>query len=346
MTALPSPVAGGEPARPLWALAAGVAVLGALALVWPGGAFGTSSPSETAAQLVERTRRAAQEHDFSGTTTVAWRDDGTLHRVEVDVTGDSGAIEARVGGNVVYDSGARTYVKDGSRWTGVALTADGDDAPAPAAHWRLRVREGKDVAGRATDQVVATRRDGTVAQRLSIDVGTGLLLAREVLGRDGRVERSLEFTAISIAPVGTGVTAPSGVPTERASSISRVPDGYEAPARLGAAEMVTRAKERDGVVFSYSDGLFSTTVFEQRGVLDWGSLPDGGTSSEVHGTTMARWSEPSGSVLVWERDGVVYTCVSDAPTDVFQAAIEDLTGSGRSALQRAADFVLGPFGWN
>jgi hypothetical protein len=66
----------------------------------------------------------------------------------------------------------------------------------------------------------------------------------------------------------------------------------------------------------------------------------------LHGTRAQRWSEPSGTVLVWERDGVVYTCVSDAPADVFDASVAALTGSDRSALQRAADFVLGPFGWN
>jgi sigma-E factor negative regulatory protein RseB len=326
-------------------LLAGLLVLAALAVAWPGGAFGTSSPSEAAAQLVERTRQAAQDHDFTGSATVAWRDGGTLRRTEVAVTDASGAIEARVGGNVVYDSGARTYVKDGRHWTGIAVGA-GAPAPSPAAHWRLAVRNGGEVAGRTTDEVVATRADGTVAERLAVDVETGLLLARQVVDRDGRVERSLEFTEITVAPATTTVTAPAGVRTERSSSLAKVPDGYVAPASLGAAALVARAKEQEGVVFSYSDGLFSTTVFEQRGTLDWGSLPGGGADAQLHGAAVRRWSEPSGTVLVWERDGVVYTCVSDAPADVFQAAVEDLTGSGRSALQRAADFVLGPFGWN
>jgi hypothetical protein len=51
-------------------------------------------------------------------------------------------------------------------------------------------------------------------------------------------------------------------------------------------------------------------------------------------------------VLVWERDGVVYTCVSDAPADVFDASVTALAAPERSALERVADFVLGPFGWN
>jgi sigma-E factor negative regulatory protein RseB len=326
-------------------LALGALALGALALAWPGGAFGTSSPSGSAAQLVERTRQAAQSHDFSGTATVSWRDDATIRRTEVAVTDDSGVIEARANGTVVYDSGSRTYVKDGRHWTSVVLGAAAD-APSPASHWRLTTRRGPDVAGRPTTEVVATRRDGTVAQRLAVDDETGLVLARSVLERNGRVERALVFTSITIAPATTAVTAPTSAATERAEPIDHVPDGYVAPGSLGAADLMTRAREADGLLFSYSDGLFTTSVFEQQGALDWTSLPDGGTGTELHGTRAQRWSEPSGTVLVWERDGVVYTCVSDAPADVFDASVAALTGSDRSALQRAADFVLGPFGWN
>jgi hypothetical protein len=100
------------------------------------------------------------------------------------------------------------------------------------------------------------------------------------------------------------------------------------------------------VLLYYSDGLFSMSVLEQQGALDWGTLPDGGTTTDVRGTTVRRYADPSATALVWERDGVVYTCVSDAPTDVFTADVGQLAGPGRSALERAADFVLGPFGWN
>ncbi len=51
-------------------------------------------------------------------------------------------------------------------------------------------------------------------------------------------------------------------------------------------------------------------------------------------------------MLVWERDGLVYTCVSDAPSDVFRAMVEGFAGAGRSTPQSVVDFVLGPFGWN
>ncbi len=336
-----------QPGRPARRVLVAAIALGALALAWPVGAFGTSSPSEQAQQLLQRTRQAAATHDFTGTATVTWRDGTTVRRAQVQVTDADGTVEARVGNDVVYDSGARTYVKDGSRWTSIAVDPSADGVvPGVGAHWKLTTRTGPQVAGRATTEVVATRRDGTVVQRVAVDDGTGLLLKREVVARDGTVERSLTFTEIDLDATATEVTAPRGVRAEQSSTITTVPDGYVAPSTLGAAVLVTRTKQPDGVLLWYSDGLFSTSVFEQRGTLDWSGLPAGGTDTDVRGTAMRRWTEPSGTVLVWERDGVVFTCVSDAPTDVIDAAVTALSAPERSTLERVADFVLGPFGWN
>jgi hypothetical protein len=322
------------------------AALGALAVAWPVGAFGTSSPSEKAQQLLTRMRQAAMTHDFTGVATLTWRDGASVRNEQVDVTDAAGAVEARVNGNVVYDSGDRTYVKDDGRWTGIAVDPGLRDVPSPGANWKLTTRTGPEVAGRTTTEILATRGDGTVAQRIAVDDDTGLLLRRQVLGRDGAVERSMTFTELELGDTTTEVTAPASLRTEKSSTLEKVPDGYKAPGSLNGAALITRTKQPGGVLLWYSDGLFSTTVLEQRGSLDWAALPAGGTTSEVKGSTMRRWSEPSGTVLVWENDGVVYTCVSDAPSDVVDATVASLAASERSALERAADFVLGPFGWN
>ena len=324
----------------------GAIALGALALAWPVGAFGTSSPSEQAQQLLVRMRQAAGSHDFSGVATVTWRAGGDARTAQVEVTDASGTVEARVDGNVVYDSGSRTYVKTDGRWTSIAVDPGGRDIPAAGAQWKLSTHTGPTLAGRSTTEVVAARRDGTVAQKLAVDDETGLLLRRQVFGSDGTLERSMAFTAIDLVDTTTAVTAPASVKAEASSTITTVPEGYKAPSSLNGAALVTRTKQPDGVLLWYSDGIFSTTVFEQRGALDWAALPDGGTTSTVKGSTVRRWSEPSGNVLVWENDGVVYTCVSDAPNDVVDTAVASFAASERSMLERAADFVLGPFGWN
>ena len=51
-----------------------------------------------------------------------------------------------------------------------------------------------------------------------------------------------------------------------------------------------------------------------------------------------------GDVVVWERDGVVYTCVSDAPHDSLAGMLAGLSPSP-SVPERVVDFVLGPFGF-
>ena len=193
--------------------------------------------------------------------------------------------------------------------------------------------------------MVATRPDGTPAERLFVDDATGLLLGREVLGPSGRVERSVVFLDIEIGTAGARVTTPR-VDTHAAKSLDAMPSGYRAPSATDGYALVTRSRHPDGVLLFYSDGLFTVSVFEQQGQLSWGTLPKGGTTGELAGTRTRGYRQPSGNVLVWERDGIVYTCVSDAPIDVFTRMAGGLAGDDRSASQSVVDFVLGPFGWN
>jgi sigma-E factor negative regulatory protein RseB len=100
------------------------------------------------------------------------------------------------------------------------------------------------------------------------------------------------------------------------------------------------------VLLFYSDGIFTASVFEQRGTLDWSALPEGGSDTRLAGTRTRTYHDPSGDVVVWSRNGLVYTCVSDAPSDVFAAMVGRLADAGRSTPESVVDYVLGPFGWN
>jgi hypothetical protein len=156
----------------------------------------------------------------------------------------------------------------------------------------------------------------------------------------------MRFLTLDVGAPVTRVTAPRGVRSGAAEKLTSVPDGYHAPQSLDGYELVTRSRHPDGVLLFYSDGLFTTSVFEQKGELDWSALPGGGVDTRVADTRSREYREPSGDVLVWERDGVVYTCVSDAPSDVVTNMADDLAAAERSAPESMVDFVLGPFGWN
>jgi hypothetical protein len=327
--------------------------LATVALAWPisawGAASGESDDAREAARLVTRTRDAASQYDFSGTANVAWNTGDGTRRAQVEVHDAGGAIEIVSADGVVIDEGRHTYLRDprsAPGWTSVIVEPVADDLPGPGSHWELSTGAGRTVAGRPTTTVVATRADGTPAQRLFVDNATGLLLGREVLGPDGRVERSVVFLDIEIGTAAGGHVAAPRIDTHRAKPLDAVPSGYRAPSSTHGYDLVTRSRHPDGVLLFYGDGLFSVSVFEQRGQLDWGSLPKGGTTGELAGTRTRGYRQPSGNVLVWERDGIVYTCVSDAPIDVFTRMAGGLAGGDRSTPQSVVDFVLGPFGWN
>ena len=258
-----------------------------------------------------------------------------------------GAVEILAAdGATVVDDGRRTYLHERLGWTGALIEPAAGALPDPTRHWDLAIGAPATVAGRPATVVVASRADGTPAQRLYVDDDTGLVLGREVLGPDGQVQRSVRFETVDVgAPVAT-VTAPKGVHSGTAEKLTSVPDGYHAPQSVDGYELITRSRHPDGVLLFYSDGLFTASVFEQKGELDWGALPSGGSDTRVADTRSRQYREPSGDVLVWERAGVVYTCVSDAPSDVVANMVDDLAAADRSTVQSVVDFVLGPFGWN
>ena len=334
-------------------------VLLALIAVSPSavGAWATTSGDRTAdptagqaARAIEEMRGASARYDFSGVAEVIWRDGNVQRRAVVEVHDTHGSLSIESGDYAVYDQGGHTYIHDKSGWASVLAEPEVDALPAPGRAWQLSVRRGRSIAGRSTTVVIASRAGGTIAQRLFVDNQTGLLLRREVIGPDGRTERTLEFRSIAIGDGEAAMTPPAALRAqraERARPIGAVPDGYRAPRNPGAGYLLlTQSRHSHGVSLFYSDGLFSVSVFEQRGELDWGALPVGGSTETVDGDRSRRYIEPSGDVLVWERDGVVFTCVSDAPHDVFDTMVAGLAASERSGAEQVVDFVLGPFGWS
>ena len=325
----------------------------ALAATWPiaGSAGAGDAPdAQKAARLVERTRAAALHDDFTGEATVTWTTtSGHAARARVHVTGADGAIKiVAVDGNTVIDEGRRTYLRNALGWTGIVVEPTARHLPAPGRHWDLATGAARTVAGRPATVVVARRSNGVPAQRLAVDDDTGLLLAREVLGPRGEVAAVgavLEHRRRLRRDFGHDRRADRGSAAPPRKALASVPDGYRAPRSLDGYDLVTRSRHPDGVLLFYSDGLFTASVYEQQGDLDWGSLPAGGADSDVAGTRTRTYHEPSGDVVVWARDGLVYTCVSDAPSDGFSAMVRPLVAADRSAPESVVDFVLGPFGW-
>ena len=84
--------------------------------------------------------------------------------------------------------------------------------------------------------------------------------------------------------------------TPTAEKLTSTPDGYRAPGAPAGFELVTRSRHPDGMLLFYSDGVFTASVFEQQGDLDWGTLPSGGTDTQLADTRTRAYREASGDV--------------------------------------------------
>ena len=91
--------------------------------------------------------------------------------------------------------------------------------------------------------------------------------------------------------------------------------------------------------------MLSVSVFEQPGHLDWDTLPAGGVDAEVNGRDARRYALPVGEAWVFERGGVVYTCVGDASADELADLADDVSQPDESRVERLAKMVVDPFRW-
>jgi sigma-E factor negative regulatory protein RseB len=316
--------------------------------------------ADDAVTVLERARTATVREDFAGTVQIEWLDDGGWRSARTKVTGAGGAVQV---GEGARQAGGRAE----DRWiAGVTGWKVGWDepvaraAPSPATRWDLTMATGTPVAGRATVMVTASDpKTGAPRVRAYCDKATGVMLRREILDRQGRVVRAVGF--VEVARLGGATAVPPTTPqaAERRPSargadptpdaVRALPAGVAAPDRVTGFVLAGRYERSDGTVqLYYSDGLFGVSVFQQVGVLDPGGMPVADDRTRVSDTAALGYEVAGGSVLVWERDGVTRTLVSDATVaDLrdFAVAFDDRAADGRGLVDRVADFLFGPFGW-
>jgi len=308
--------------------------------------------NDNAAALLARARTAASTHDFVGVVRIRWHTPKGTQVADVPVSSDQGLVEVGLGSEKVVGHGL-------DRWAGAdgAATlwhdAGPDQLPKPGTKWDLSTTAGPAVVGRPTTVVVARDHDGNVRARLYVDQSTGLLLRREVLDRHGHAVHDVSFVALSAvdnpAPGQAPPTTPRAHRERTHDQLAHVPSGITAPSAAGDGfRLVGRYRQGAGVVqLFYSDGLFNVSVFEQRGELDWEALPVGGTDTTVSDHRTLSYETAAGTVMFWNFDGAVYTCISDAPPDAVTGLVTTFADASdhSDAIHDVIKFVLGPFSW-
>jgi sigma-E factor negative regulatory protein RseB len=242
-------------------------------------------------------------------------------------------------------------------------------------HYDLSMGRPGTVAGRDADVVVATSPGAQHATaKFWIDRATGLVLRREVYDERGRVTRASAFVDIAVGAAAvtrhSGDYGSSGTATKSGAHWSRPyawrtaldrtaltrmrTKGWSCPEWLDTSLQLVDARRGDGdyddiVHLSYSDGLASVSVFEQRGRL--AAHLAGYQKQSIRGHRVyVRDGVPQ--KLVWSTGGTVFTVVADATPrtvgDVVAAlphAADDRGGLHRlgRGLDRVASW-FNPFG--
>lgn len=179
--------------------------------------------------------------------------------------------------------------------------------------------------------VVGVSRHGTLSAKFWIDDATGLVLRRELYD-DGAMVRSSRFTALDVlrrgflAHLAPELELPSATTLSMQTAPSLNDQGWTCPDTLESRFSLTRLRQldsdTDAVHATYSDGLTTISIFEERGTLDASSL-EGFTSTPVgDAQVLMRFGLPT--VAVWESAGTVYTVVTDAPNAMASSVVAGL----------------------
>jgi sigma-E factor negative regulatory protein RseB len=280
-----------------------------------GGARPVVQPA--ARRLLVRAGTAPATTPYSGVQFVsAWTARGTTSEVvDIDHVPGEGT---RAHTDATMASPARSMTLAAAGTPSIA----GGGVGVLMSHYSLSVVGEDRVAGRTVD-VVAARRPGAAADspdaaRFWLDRDSGLVLRREVYDRQGRTTRASAFVEIAIGrgTMGVGSGDRAWSTSIDTAALDRMRDrGWHCPAVLPGPLALVDARRGgpDGSIvhLSYSDGIATVSVFEQRGRLDEAALADHRRDVVAGHVVWVRGEVPKR--VVWTSGRTVYTVVADAP---------------------------------
>ena len=308
-------------AFPAFAVPVFVTSMAVPAMAGTGTGAGTGD-EPSAVRLLHRATQAPEAVSYTGTQYIAaWSpvDDGASTSAVVDVAHRAGGpTEVRV-------HGAETLSELDARSSAGWLADSGGPVGLLIRGYDVVVVGAAAVAGRPAYVVEARRSDGTTAARLWLDTESALPLRREVYNEDGTTRTASAFIEVDVDV--TPTTFPAD-PQRRAAitSLDRGDlaqlrrNGWSCPDRLGHGLVLYEARRiGDAIQLSYSDGVVTVSVFEQRGRLDQEKMY-GFAAREVDGGMVYSNSGPPGQ-FTWSVGDSVVTVVADAPAETIDAVL-------------------------
>ncbi|TWD73254.1 MucB/RseB-like sigma(E) regulatory protein [Kribbella amoyensis] len=280
--------------------------------------------SPSAVSWLERAALAPERISYHGTQIItAWGPQGSSSAMLGIVHAASQGTEISVVGSSSAP-GAKSFVQRAAHGAGPAV--DGGPLDLLKSTYQLAYKCCTETIGRVAVLVEALRDDQTLAARFWIDQASGLLLQRQLFSADGRtLVRATVFTELSIdtseflghlPPMAPGDTETVGMGQVGDLRSQGWTCAADLPASLKLYE-VHQDSASGSLQFSYSDGLFTVSVFEQRGALDPAAV-QGYSAGAIPGVHV-RYGMPS--YAVWSSGGIVYTVVGDLPSDLMDKVV-------------------------
>lgn len=200
---------------------------------------------------------------------------------------------------------------------------------------------------------VRRRSDGSLRERLWVDEATGLLLRRETYEGAQQRLRLISYLALDLRPGPATRAQRRAARTSDRDELQRrsqavrpvdeeavsalrgagwtVPDMLPGGYRAVGAYAVDSA-EGQPLHLVYADGLYTVSLFQQRGSPDWGSLPPGGTPADELDGHAFEWPGAVPQRLVWEASGSTFSLIGDAPPEEFAAIAGSLPVPPRPSM--------------
>ncbi len=351
--------AAGAPTAGAWAGARPAAAAASVADATPG--------DEDVDGWLELAGRAQTDLAWSGTQLVSTWADGRTDSVLQDVVHVPGeGLTTRAHGASSGSTAQRFGADDVTtpdEPTGTSYLAEAaDQRAAPIAllheHFAVALERSGEVAGRSALALVLSR-DARPRARLWLDRTTGLLLRREVYDEAGRTERAMAFLDVEVSPAAAGAAPADGARAGDWASWSPSATGVQAvrragwrcPDRIGTdlvlydARTVATGGAASIMHLSYSDGLSSLSVFQQRGRLDPGML--GGYVTRDVGGAPVRVRQGLQTQAVWQSGDSVVTVVADDPDQPLGPLLAAMPSTPLRAgwMTRTAHRVLDAARW-
>jgi sigma-E factor negative regulatory protein RseB len=206
-------------------------------------------------------------------------------------------------------------------------------------HYQLNIVGAEVVLGRTSTVIEASTPAGRVAAKFWVDRDSSLLVRRDTFDAQGNPYSQVKYTSLvvnSADPALQTVTSTAQQPKGRAEDADRLDQvrsrGWWAQPQLPGALTLYDAREVPGPTgtvlhLSYSDGISTVSVFEQRGRLagDAGSqlpagwrnvsMPDGRRVVQADGVPVR---------AAWQAHDLVVAVIADVPPSSVTAVIDAL----------------------